>query len=76
MCFVVVVVTGVLIGTCGAVQEELLSDQKSQLHEVYGGTNELTEAVWSWRNADDLQNKLDEVDDATCVVVLWREGTR
>lgn len=43
------------------VQEELLSEQKAQFHEVYGAKDELAEAIWSWRNADDLQNKLDEV---------------
>lgn len=55
-----------------AVQEELLSDQKNQFHEVYGSKDELAETIWSWRNADDLQNKLDEVSRLQWLLQLER----
>ena len=51
-----------MLTRCGQVQEELLNDQKTQFHEVYGATDDLAETIWSWRNADDLASKLDEVD--------------
>jgi serine/threonine protein kinase len=43
------------------MQEELLIEQKGQFHEVYQNSDDLAETIWSWRNSDDLQNKLDEV---------------
>lgn len=43
------------------VQEELVREQKAQFHEVYGQKDDLAETIWSWRNADDLLAKLEEV---------------
>ena len=43
------------------VQEELLQEQKAQFLEVYGKTDELAETIWSWRGAEALGTKLDEV---------------
>ena len=50
-----------LIDRHNRMQEELLSEQKAQFHEVYGSLDELAETIWSWRNTEDLQGKLDEV---------------
>ena len=47
------------------MQEELLAEQKSQFLEVYQTRDELAETIWSWRNSDDLNTKLDEVVPAT-----------
>lgn len=47
------------------MQEELLAEQKSQFLEVYQNKDDLAETIWSWRNWDDLQGKLDEVVPAT-----------
>jgi len=42
-------------------QEELLVEQKAQFVEVYGKDDQLAETIWSWRGADQLAAKLDEV---------------
>ena len=51
----------VLIDRHNRSQEELLGEQKSQFHEVYGKADDLAETIWSWRNTEDLHSKLEEV---------------
>lgn len=43
------------------VREELVAEQKAQFYEVYGKKDDLAETIWSWRNAEDIAMKMEEV---------------
>ena len=50
-----------LIDAQFSLQSDSLKEQKILFEKVYGNHDKMAEKLWSWRNADDLKTKLDEL---------------